>query len=234
MQTEFHGEPVAGGTFPALIWKTFMEPACRNLTRSPRAFPSPPYLSPQAKRIVCARRRRRARQRLLPRRARGRLLRRPRPATTAKCNPNEVDVPHVVGHTVDTTRGAARGAAADREVIYTPAKAAAAARRRRRPVPERRARSPSYDDVTLVLAEGAARRVPNLVGLDAAEGARELQPMKLTHHVTSAKGRRARARAAPAPGVAAAPGSGSVGRGRAASVTRAGDPEAPRAGRPPW
>ena len=25
MLTEFHGEPVAGGTFPALIWKTFME-----------------------------------------------------------------------------------------------------------------------------------------------------------------------------------------------------------------
>src|SRR5438552_8531720 len=27
MQSEFHGKPVAGGTFPALIWKSFMEKA---------------------------------------------------------------------------------------------------------------------------------------------------------------------------------------------------------------
>src|SRR5262249_5975292 len=27
MTTEFHGKPVAGGTFPALIWKTFMQKA---------------------------------------------------------------------------------------------------------------------------------------------------------------------------------------------------------------
>ncbi len=27
MTTQFHGEPVAGGTFPAMIWKTFMEKA---------------------------------------------------------------------------------------------------------------------------------------------------------------------------------------------------------------
>ena len=27
MLTEYHGDPVAGGTFPALIWKTFMEEA---------------------------------------------------------------------------------------------------------------------------------------------------------------------------------------------------------------
>ena len=30
MLTEFHGEAVAGGTFPALIWKTFMEKALKD------------------------------------------------------------------------------------------------------------------------------------------------------------------------------------------------------------
>ena len=43
METEFHGEPVAGGTLPALIWKAFMTQCARRqaaLARSAR----PPYL----------------------------------------------------------------------------------------------------------------------------------------------------------------------------------------------
>ena len=30
MLTEFHGDPVTGGTFPALIWKRFMEKALKD------------------------------------------------------------------------------------------------------------------------------------------------------------------------------------------------------------
>ena len=45
MLTEYHGRPVAGGTYPALIWKAFMEkavPAYRTeVTTS--AFPQPSY-----------------------------------------------------------------------------------------------------------------------------------------------------------------------------------------------
>ena len=39
MLTEFHGDPVAGGTFPALIWKTFMEQALPFLARRAQSFP---------------------------------------------------------------------------------------------------------------------------------------------------------------------------------------------------
>ena len=41
MLTEFEGEPVAGGTLPALIWKAFVEKAEEDVDRS---FDAPPYL----------------------------------------------------------------------------------------------------------------------------------------------------------------------------------------------
>ena len=41
MLTEFNGEPVAGGTLPAMIWKAFMEKVDEDEDRS---FDSPPYL----------------------------------------------------------------------------------------------------------------------------------------------------------------------------------------------
>ena len=39
MLTEFHGDPVAGGTFPALIWKSFMETALPYLKDDPAELP---------------------------------------------------------------------------------------------------------------------------------------------------------------------------------------------------
>src|SRR5207253_4121421 len=39
MLTEFHGDPVAGGTFPALIWKSFTEGALPYLKDRPESFP---------------------------------------------------------------------------------------------------------------------------------------------------------------------------------------------------
>ena len=44
METEFHGEPVAGGTYPALIWKAFMQRALRYLKLPPKPFPAAPSL----------------------------------------------------------------------------------------------------------------------------------------------------------------------------------------------
>src|SRR5207237_2473 len=39
MLTEFQGKAVAGGTFPALIWKSFMEKALAYLKYPPESFP---------------------------------------------------------------------------------------------------------------------------------------------------------------------------------------------------
>ena len=43
MLTEFHGEAVAGGTYPALIWKSFMERALPRVADEPQEFEPPPY-----------------------------------------------------------------------------------------------------------------------------------------------------------------------------------------------
>ena len=44
MTYQYHGHPVAGGTFPALIWKAFMQKAI-------------PYLKLQPRVVLAARRR---------------------------------------------------------------------------------------------------------------------------------------------------------------------------------
>ncbi len=75
MLTEFHGQPVEGGTYPALIWKAFMEKALPYMAgRSPTAPtrrrrcrpPSIPYATPAT--VIFRNNRARARQRQLQRR----------------------------------------------------------------------------------------------------------------------------------------------------------------------
>ena len=79
MLTEFNGEPVAGGTLPTQIWHAFMTAADKQLKLAPEQFPSdavhpgPGQADRLARRVV------QARQRLLPRHARRRVLRRSRP-----------------------------------------------------------------------------------------------------------------------------------------------------------
>jgi len=41
MRSEFHGRPVAGGTYPALIWKAFMQDALPYRHLEPKPFPAP-------------------------------------------------------------------------------------------------------------------------------------------------------------------------------------------------
>jgi penicillin-binding protein 1A len=50
MLTEYHGKPVAGGTYPALIWKAFMQKALPYRNPEPSSFPQPsyPYASSQS------------------------------------------------------------------------------------------------------------------------------------------------------------------------------------------
>ena len=51
MLTEFHG-PVAGGTFPAEIWKSFTTSALAAMNAQPEAFSPPPFLSVVARRVT--------------------------------------------------------------------------------------------------------------------------------------------------------------------------------------
>ena len=101
MLTEYHGDAVAGGTFPALIWKSFMEKALPYLHDEPASFPQPsvPYAT---SRLVVLRNGQleadngncRSPKQLLYFAGRG-------PARMANCKVNEVEVPRVIGYTVE-------------------------------------------------------------------------------------------------------------------------------------
>ena len=123
MLTEFRGHPVAGGTFPALIWKTFMEHALPYLhedagvvpvaARSRTASPSD---------VVSRDGQLAARQRRLPQRATPCSSSPGGAGTDGGLQAERGDVPHVVGSTLATREGAARRAAARRRTyVYKPA-----------------------------------------------------------------------------------------------------------------
>ena len=52
METEFDGDPVAGGTFPALIWHAFAKRALGHLEEPPESFPYPSYDPVVARQVV--------------------------------------------------------------------------------------------------------------------------------------------------------------------------------------
>jgi penicillin-binding protein 1A len=103
MTTEFGGQPVVGGTLPALVWKEFMGAALEAEGAEPESFASRPYLAAQEKRIVnrggwkldngfCPG------TRLVAYFAgRG-------PTKEARCYPNEVTVPRVIGMQVGSAK----------------------------------------------------------------------------------------------------------------------------------
>ena len=103
MLTEYHGKPVAGGTYPALIWKSFMENALLYLQDNPESFPSVsiPYGSPRA---VVFRNGRLELDNGVCHNVVDVLFFASGPTKTADCKPNEVEVPNVVGTTLAVAR----------------------------------------------------------------------------------------------------------------------------------
>src|SRR4029078_6106077 len=102
MLTEYHGEPVAGGTFPAEIWRAFSQAALAGTT--PESFPSYPYEYSTSKRVVW----RDGRLQLDNGNCRDTSLVSyfscRGPTRTANCKRNEVEIPRVVGMTLARAR----------------------------------------------------------------------------------------------------------------------------------
>jgi penicillin-binding protein 1A len=97
MLTEFNGDPVAGGTYPALIWRAFVRSALKELEAEPQSFTAPSYGYAAPVRVALRE---------------GTWMRDNgqckdahtfvyfagyEPQQTADCQPNEVEVPRVVG-----------------------------------------------------------------------------------------------------------------------------------------
>jgi membrane peptidoglycan carboxypeptidase len=174
MLTEFHGDSVAGGTYPALVWKTFMQRALPYLHEPPQDFPSL-SLSYPVQRLVVQRHGQLEldngnchNPRLLL------FLSDQRPPRTANCKVNEVDVPQVVGQTLAQAKARLAAQPLRPAYVYAPAKPLQKLDVVMRQYPAKGTLS-SYDKVTLVLPKAQHGAVPKVVGLRLARAKARLQ-----------------------------------------------------------
>ncbi|HEV8463160.1 MAG TPA: PBP1A family penicillin-binding protein [Gaiellaceae bacterium] len=176
MLSQFHGQPVAGGTFPALIWKAFMQKALEKIP--PENFESPPALYSAPVNVV----------------NRGGILERDNgvchntaqlafyggegPSRTATCKPNEVEIPNVVGWTISSAKQRLDGQPLTPAVVYEPARTGDKLGVVVRQFPKRGTAS-AYDKITLVLAKSLHGVVPKVTGLHVAAAKRKLAKVHL-------------------------------------------------------
>jgi penicillin-binding protein 1A len=203
MLTEFEGEPVAGGTLPALIWKAFMEKVERDDTHT---FDAPPYLGGVSTWVV----RRDGSWQLDNGYCRGSRLvayfSGLGPDKEADCKPNEVEVPLVVGMTAEGAKARLAEQPLGASVVYAPAK------RGKLPgiVVSQDPRSgglSANDDVTLWVSKARYGALPNFVGSSVRDVQREARRIKVRLDARTVPGRAGTVlRQKPAPGVAIAPG----------------------------
>ena len=207
MLHEYHGKAVAGGTFPAEIWKKFNTARSSCSTTSRRRSRRRPGLYQSPRRVVyrdgqieldnghC-----RFTSEIV-------YFGNAGPARTANCKKNEVEVPHVVGMTLADAKARLALQPLDASVVYRPA-----APRQRvdiviAQIPSNGGLS-SYDKVTLVMAKPLHGVIPSVVGLTLRQARAKLRKAKLAVRIGGlVDGKAGRVLAqAPVPGVAAAPG----------------------------
>jgi penicillin-binding protein 1A len=207
MTTEFHGQPVAGGTYPALIWKSFMERALPYLGAQPQSFPSAsmPYASP---RNVTYRDGRLQLDNGLCRDTETiEYFGGSGPRNTANCLPNEVEVPNVVGQAVRQARNTLAAQPLAASYVYRPANPRQRLGVVLRQFPGGGGHLSSGGRVTLVLAKAVHGVVPGLVGLRLDRAKKKLEALHLDVNVVGTDGDGARVVAqSPQRGRAAAPG----------------------------
>ncbi len=204
MLTEFEDEPVAGGTFPAEIWKSFMEPALDYLKEEPGYFDSPslPYSVPinvvqrsgrlMADNGIC-----RGAKSVWAFSGDG-------PKRTAECKPNEVEVPRLVGWTLNDAKGVLDAKPLTHDVVYKPAKRGQRLDVVLGQIPRRGTLS-AGDKVILILAKPRFGVVPRVVGLPVGNAVRRLERLKLQPAVVGGSTGRV-IRQEPRGRIAAAPG----------------------------
>jgi penicillin-binding protein 1A len=204
MTTEFHGQPVAGGTFPALIWKAFMEKAIALKKLTPESFPAPPsqYASPVM--VV----------------NRGGVLMRDNgvchntyqlafyggeePVKVATCKPNEVEIPDVVGQSLTAAKTRLEGQPLTPLIVYKPAKAGDRIGYVVGQDP-RQGTASAYDKITLISEKSLHGVIPHVSGLPLQRAQRKLAKLHLKVSVKGGAHGTVVAQSRPA-GTAAAPG----------------------------
>jgi hypothetical protein len=204
MLTEFGGQPVTGGTLPALIWKNFVQSIHEKDPK--RSFDSPGYLGSQAVYVV--------KRDGAWERDNG-YCRGTRvivyftdnlPDTTADCKPNEVSVPDVVGLTTDNAIADLANQPLGARIAYVPARAGRFPGIVVRQDPREGGLS-AHDDVQLWVSRARYGQMPNFVGSALADVGAELKRLKLDFRLVTGSGPTGVVvRQSPRPGVAVAPG----------------------------
>jgi penicillin-binding protein 1A len=167
MTTEFDGEPVAGGTYPALIWRAFAKRALGHLREPPESFPEPVYEEVAPQQVV------HRGDRWLLDNGNCRDAREivffvgSEPDAQAPCKPNEVDVPRVVGARRALAEARLLSMPLTPEVIWRPAEPGEQLGRVTAQVPARGTLS-SWDTVRIVLPKAVHGRIPDVIGLPLA------------------------------------------------------------------
>jgi penicillin-binding protein 1A len=188
MLTEYDGEPVVGGSFPAEIWKTFMLTANRVKRYEPRTFPTPavPYASPQ---LVVFRDGRLQTDNGNCRGAKHVLFfHNEAPGRRASCKENEVDVPRLVGMHVSEARSRLISQPLTPRYIFKPARPKQRIDVVIGQIPPTGHRLSAYDEVKLVLPKPTHGVVPRLIGLDFDVAKVKLERRKLQYEVTEVDG----------------------------------------------
>jgi len=212
MTTQFDGGPVAGGTFPALIFKTFMQDALTYMNAQPESFHPPTFASPVTERVVF----------------RDGVWQRDNgvckgsislvffsgqgPAKEANCRPNEVEVPNVLGLGFDDATADLSNLPLRSQPIYKPAKPGQRVGVVIGQIPAIGRHLEPLDTVRLVLAKPLHGTVPNVIGLSTAAAlerlaGRGLKPV-VSGLLADGSGSGRVIAQSPRAGVAAAPGLG--------------------------
>ena len=206
MTYQYHGHAVEGGTYPALIWKYFMEKAIAYYKLSPSTLPAGlvPYSTPAkviyrdppgAMELDNGNCRLADTMDFFPGMA---------PTLTANCKYDEVEVPDVRGTTLATAQARLIGQPLTAQVVYRPAKPGERLGVVLDQFPKGGTLS-AYQPVRLVLARAMHGIVPKVIGLTVPLAQARLARVKM-HAAIFGKTQGTVIAQNPRPGVAAGPG----------------------------
>ena len=203
MAHDFHGQPVAGGTYPAQIWKAFNEVALKTLPDgAPQTFAAPPLLNDAARKVAWRDGQLELDNGLCRNTTEVVYFASSGPAKTANCKQNEVDVPRVLGQTVAAAEARLAAQPLEAKVVYTPAKPLQTLGVVVAQYPASGTLS-SHQRVLIVVAKPLHGVIPKVIGLSVAQAKLTLTRQRLS---VLADGTGKVVGQDPPAGVAAAPG----------------------------
>ena len=173
MYTEYHGSPVAGGTYPALIWKAFMSKALPYLNDQPESFPAPPYLSASPAAVVNRNGQLERDNGLCKNTYDMEFYGGQAPPRVADCKRDEVEVPNVVGETLAAARQRLEGQPLTPAYVFQPARTGQRLNVVLRQYPSGGTLS-AYDKVRLVLPKSMHGAIPRVIGNSLAKARKRL------------------------------------------------------------